>query len=110
MALTINQVMTAARDINSNYANQVMGALILHADWQRQDVAGVDGRTEATRAFAMDVLNNPDAYTFRFAARAGLNPAIRDVYSDINALPDAPVMSRIEAYFPLYAPALPVTP
>jgi len=106
--LTINQIMTAARDINSPYANQVMGALILHADWQRRDEAGVAGRTEATRAFALDVLNAPDAYTFRFAARSGLNPAIKDVYNDINTLPDGVVVSRIEEYFALYAP--PVVP
>jgi len=104
MALTINQIMTAARDINSPYANQVMGALILHADWQRQGSAGENGRTAATVAFAQDVLNAPDAYTFRFAARCGLNPTIRDNQEDINTVPDSVVIPLIEQYFPRYAP------
>jgi len=107
MTVTLADRTKAARNNQTVFSNQVLAALVNQCRYQRDSEAGVaPGVTEATKAFAWDVLQSPDGYLFRFAIRIAIDPALDNVDS-MDTIDDNTIKGRIEVIFADYAPEVP---
>lgn len=96
----------AARDIRSTFASQVIFSLIDHAKWQlNPENSAHPGVSAEKQALAQSVLNNPDAYAWRFGSYIITSPAYASL--DLTDIPDETVLASVVDTFPVFAPELP---